>query len=65
MRIQIEEVGFEANCPHCNNPLTFHPSPSAYYECPECKKWFRVEPTGAVIELNPYPDQHETQTTLE
>jgi hypothetical protein len=56
--IQVHELGFEIQCPACHEPLAFHPpNPLTLYECRPCRKWFRYEPGGGLIEIEPNQPQ--------
>jgi hypothetical protein len=56
--IQVHEVGFEIQCPVCNELLAFHsPNRLSLYTCERCQKRFRYEPGGAIIEIELNPQR--------
>ncbi|MGA2461389.1 MAG: hypothetical protein ABSF82_08215 [Candidatus Bathyarchaeia archaeon] len=49
--IQENELGFQAQCPTCNQPLQFNPeSIHGRYSCKQCKKSYRYHPSTGPIE---------------
>jgi transposase-like protein len=52
MEIQVREIGFQVQCPSCNESLSFDPTGALpLYKCKRCDKWFRYDPGTVPVEI--------------